>query len=184
MRKKVLVVLADGFEEIEAITVIDVLRRAGLEVTIAGVGHLEIRSSHQVKIICDVKMEEYTDIPDLVVLPGGSPGAENLARSKELKGLIVKMHQSQKTIGAICAAPAVVLEPTGILKGRRATCYPGYEKRFGHDVSFVSDRVIRDGHIITSRGPGTSLEFALALARELQGDEVAESLAEKMLAKA
>lgn len=184
MSKKVLIVLADGFEEIEAVTPIDVLRRAGLEVTTAGVGGRKITGSHGITVETDTTIDEVDDLPDAIVLPGGMPGAENLSKSKVLKNILERMNAEKRQIGAICAAPAVALAPTGILDGRQATCYPGFEERFGDAITFSDDRVIADGNVTTSRGPGTALEFALALAKTLVDAETARELGERMLVKA
>jgi len=184
MRKKVLIVLAEGFEEIEAITPMDILRRADLEVIVAGVGRKEVTGAHGVRVQADVILEHCRDIPDAVVLPGGLPGAENLSKSKELEHLIRKMDQAGKLIGAICAAPSLVLARKGFLDGRKATCYPGFEKNFGPNATFSPDRVVRDGHVVTSRGPGSAMEFALELVEQLAGPEKAEQLAGALLAKA
>lgn len=183
MSKKVLIVLAEGFEEIEAITPIDVLRRAGLEVTTAGIGGTEITGSHNITVVTDTTIREIEELPDAIVLPGGMPGAENLSKSGALRELLKKMNDEGRPIGAICAAPAVALAPTGILDGRTATCYPGFENRFGKAIVFSPDRVVVDGNITTSRGPGTALEFALELAGRLAGAEVQKELSERMLVK-
>ncbi len=184
MAKKVLVILADGFEEIEAITPIDVLRRAGLEVTLAGLSSKTISGSHGIKFQADILLEDFKNLPDAIILPGGLPGAKNLAESPKVVELVKKMNEAKKIIGAICAAPALVLAPNGILNGRKAACYPGFEKNFPAQVDFSHERVIVDGHVITSRGPGSALEFSLQLAEILVGKEKAESLSRDLLAKA
>ncbi|MBI4358804.1 MAG: DJ-1/PfpI family protein [Candidatus Omnitrophica bacterium] len=183
MAKKVLIILADGFEEIEAITPVDVLRRAGVEVTIAGLSGKTITGAHGVKFQTDVTFDEYKDLPDAIILPGGMPGAKNLGESPKVAGLVKKMNRQNKVVGAICAAPALALAPTGILNGKKATCYPGFEKNFPSSVAFSSDRVVVDGNIITSRGPGSALEFALELVEKLVSKEKAETLSEGMLVK-
>lgn len=181
MKQTVLIVLADGFEEIEAVTPIDVLRRAALEVTVAGVEKKEIVGSRGLKIVADILLSEYKGLPDALILPGGSPGAENLRKSAAVQKLLTQMQDQQKWIGAICASPAVVLAPAGILDGKKATCYPGYEKQFGRQTVFEETRVVRDGHLITSRGPGTAFEFSLALVEALRGKEIANKLSEVMV---
>ena len=183
VKKTVLIVLADGFEEIEAITPIDVLRRAGLQVTVAGVGKREVTGAHGIKVQAEEVLEEYQDVPDAVVLPGGLPGADNLKKSAVLGDLLKKMKDQGRLIGAICASPARVLAPAGILEGKKATCYPGFEKEFGPKVRFTEDRVVRDGRLITSRGPGSALEFALELVEQLAGADQAEKLSRALLAK-
>ncbi len=183
MKKTALVVLADGFEEIEAVTPIDILRRAGVEVIIAGVGKRTITGAHGITIEADLLLEQYQELPDALVLPGGMPGAKNLQDSEALSGLIQKMKKAGKLIGAICAAPALVLSKAGVLEGRKATCYPGFEKDFGPKVTFSPERVVRDGMIVTSRGPGTALEFSLELVSQLVGSQSAEKLSHGVLAK-
>ncbi len=183
MAKKVLVVLADGFEEIEAITPIDVLKRAGLDVTIAGLSSKTVTGTHGIKFQTDLLLEEYKNLPDAIILPGGLPGAKNLAESPKVIELVKKMDQAKKVVGAICAAPALVLAPNGILNGRKATCYPGFEKNFSLQINFSHERVIVDGHVITSRGPGSALEFSLQLVEVLVGKEHAKELSEGLLAK-
>ena len=184
MAKKFLIVLADGFEEIEAITPIDVLRRAGLDVVIAGLNSRAVAGAHGIKFEADVTLENYTGLPDALILPGGLPGSENLRKSSLVAELVKQMNEAQKIIGAICAAPALVLAPTGVLDHKKATCYPGFEKNFPPSVQFSPERVVCDGNIITSRGPGSAMEFALALARQLASPEKAEELRSGMLAKA
>ena len=183
MRKTVLIVLADGFEEIDAITPIDVLRRAGLEVIVAGVGKREVTGAHEITVETDLMIEQYQGNPDAIVLPGGMPGAENLQKSEALKDMLQKMKRSGKLIAAICASPAVVLAPNGILDGKKATCYPGFENELGPRVKFSTERVICDGTVITSRGPGTAMEFSLELVSRLISPEKAEQLAQKMVVK-
>ena len=184
MKKTVLIVLADGFEEIEAITPIDVLRRAGLEVIVAGVGKREITGSHGITVETNVMLEQYQETPDAVVLPGGMPGAANLKDSQALQDILQKMKKANRLIGAICASPAVVLSPAGILDGKKATCFPGFESDFGPKVIFSQDRVVRDGQITTSKGPGTALEFALELVSQLVSPDAAKKLSQTMVAKA
>ncbi len=173
--------LADGFEEIEAMTPIDVLRRAGVEVVIAGVGKLQVKGSRGVQVLADVILETYEGTPDAVVLPGGIPGAENLAKSSAVSSLIQRVHASQKIVAAICAAPGLVLSKTGVLEGKKATGYPGYEKEFSSQVTYVETAVVRDGNLLTSRGPGTALEFSLELVSILVDGAMAQKLANAML---
>ncbi|MBI1978359.1 MAG: DJ-1/PfpI family protein [Candidatus Omnitrophica bacterium] len=183
MAKKVLVILADGFEEIEAVTPIDVLRRAGVEVILAGLSGKVVTGAHGIKFQTDVTLDEYKDLPDAMVLPGGMPGAQNLGKSPKVAELVKKMNSQNKIVGAICAAPALAVAPTGILNGRKATCYPGFEKDFPSQVTFSTDRVVVDGNVITSRGPGSAFEFALELVEKLVGKEKVETLREGMLVK-
>jgi len=181
MKKKVLMILAEGFEEIEAVTPMDILRRCDVEVTVAGLGKNAVKGAHDIIFKTDVIFEEYKGMPDAIVLPGGMPGAENLANSLKLKDLIVKMNMEKKLIAAICASPALVLAPSGVLAGKKATCYPGMEKTFAPGVKFVKDDLVKDGNVITSRGPATAPAFGLAIAEELAGREKARMIAEQML---
>ena len=183
MRKTVLVPLADGFEEIEAVTIIDILRRAGIEVIVAGVGGRQVTGSHGITVEANVLLEQYEGTPDAVVLPGGMPGAKNLKESAALRDILHQMKKANKLIGAICASPAVVLASYGFLDGKRATCYPGFENQLGPKVTFSKERVVHDGQIITSRGPGSALEFSLELVKELVGAPMAEKLSQDTIAK-
>lgn len=182
MIKKAVVVLADGFEEIEAVTPIDILRRASVEVVVAGLDNKVITGSHRIKINADILFEEIKDLPDVLILPGGSPGAENLAKSTKLRDFIIRAVKADKFIAAICASPALVLEPIGILKNKKATCFPGMEKLFSQDVKFSEEAVVRDGNLITSRGPGTAILFTLAIVEALIDKKTAGALREKILA--
>lgn len=183
MKKQIVVLLADGFEEIEAVTPVDILRRAGCEVTVAGVGKDLVTGANGLQIKVDVLIEQYEGLPDAVVLPGGAQGATNLRNSDIVLSLLDRMKQADRLVGAICAAPGVVLPKTGILKGKKATCYPGYERNFGYETTFSPDRVVTDGKLVTSRGPGTALEFSIELVRRLVSDEVADDILKKTLAK-
>ena len=181
MLKTALVILAEGFEEVEAIAPVDVLRRAGVRITIAGVADRRVKSSRQVGVETDILLRDLVEMPDAVILPGGIPGATNLARSEEVAELVKKMNDAGKIIAAICAAPATVLAPLGILDGKKATCYPGCESDLSKKTVHSNERVVEDGNIITSQGPGTALEFALAIAVRLAGKEMAETVRGKML---
>lgn len=184
MAKKVVVILADGFEEIEAITPIDVLRRASLEVVLAGLSSKTVSGSHGITFQTDILLDDYNELPDAIVLPGGLPGAKHLAASKKVRELIIRMNDQKKLVSAICAAPALALAPTGVLNGKRATCYPGFEKNFSSEINFSNERVVVDGNIVTSRGPGSALEFALELVEQLVGTAKAQELSQGLLAKA
>jgi 4-methyl-5(b-hydroxyethyl)-thiazole monophosphate biosynthesis len=183
MRRKVLVPIADGTEEIEAVCIIDVLRRAGAEVTVASVGALQVTASRGVKLVADRLLEDCLDETyDLVALPGGIPGAEHLRDSTNLTSLLKLQAQQGRWFGAICAAPAVVLETHGLLENRRATCHPAFSEHLKNDEK-MADRVVVDGNCVTSRGPGTALEFALKLVELLFGEERAQAVAEPMLVR-
>jgi len=184
MKKKVLVLLADGFEEMEAVICIDILRRGGLETKIACLKkNLVVCGSRNIKIQADMKLSEIKQLPDAIVLPGGMPGAENLANSKEANKLIKNCNNEKKIIAAICASPAIVLIPLGILDGKRATCYPQFEEKFGAKTAFVNEAVVVDGNIVTSQGPGTVFYFALKIVELLQGKDTAETVRKRALVK-
>lgn len=181
MVKQVLVPIADGSEEIEAVTIIDVLRRAGARVTVAGVGTLQITASRGVKIVADKLITECAgETYDLIALPGGMPGAENLRNSKELIRLLEDQRAQNRWYAAICAAPAVVLAPLGWLAERHATCHPSFSGQLGSAI-FSTDRVVVDGRCITSQGPGSALEFALTLVAVLFGENKAADVASPMV---
>ncbi len=179
--KKVVVFFADGTEEIEALTPVDILRRAGADVTFAGVGKTECTGSHGIKITADKTARECADEDfDMVVLPGGMPGTINLGKDADVCGMVKKAHDSEKFIAAICAAPSVFGE-MGLLAGKKATCYPGFEKNLlGAEVT--GERVVRDGNIITSRGAGAAIDFALMLVSCLFGEERSEEIRKAVIA--
>lgn len=181
MTRRVAVFLAEGFEEIEAVTPIDVLRRAGADVLSVGLAGLEVTGAHGVVYRADVDLAGLTGDFDLLVIPGGMPGAKNIGDDPAAKKLAAAMLGQGKLVAAICAAPVMTLGAWGMLDGRRATCYPGMEGMFPAGVSFSPDRVVVDGNITTSRGPGTALEFSLAVAGQLVGEGTAKKLAGDML---
>ncbi|MBW2493198.1 MAG: DJ-1/PfpI family protein [Deltaproteobacteria bacterium] len=183
MSEQVVVVLATGFEEIEAATPIDVLRRAGVDVVVAGVGSTAVQGAHGVTYQCDSALEDILSTPRAIVLPGGLPGAENLGKSGAVKEMALKVNENGGICAAICAAPALTLAKYGVLNDRTATCYPSFEKEFDSSTKPSEDRVVVDGNIITSRGPGTSLEFSLKLAAMLVGQEAADEIQDQMLAR-
>ena len=157
MTVKVLVPIADGTEEIEAVTIIDVLRRAKAQVTVASVDALQVTASRGVMIVADCLINECkNDDFDMVVLPGGIPGAEHLRDNQVLKEILLRQSGAGKMYGAICAAPAVVLEPHGLLTDRQATAHPGYVDALG-DTSSAESRVVVDGNCVTSRDSRVSL---------------------------
>ncbi|MEE8359798.1 MAG: DJ-1 family glyoxalase III [Candidatus Omnitrophota bacterium] len=182
MKKRAVVILADGFEETEAVASIDILRRADIETVVCGLRDKTVNGAHDIKMIADTTLEELKGPIDALVLPGGMPGAENLAKSKKVADMIRDAHKRGALVAAICASPALVLAPTGILKGKKATCYPGMEGDLGKGVFFTEERVVVDGNIITSRGPGTALAFALAIVEKLAGVESAKTHKERTLA--
>ena len=181
----VYVFLADGLEEIEALTPVDVLRRAGANVTTVGVTGKTVRGSHGIIVTADVTAEEAStalnsETPEMIVLPGGMPGADNLNASDVVDAFITKCAEDGAFIAAICAAP-YVLGVRGVLKGRMATCFPGFEDRLAGAEHYDCD-VIRDHNIITGRAMGAATEFALELVAALYGDEASEEMKGKILA--
>lgn len=179
--KKVLVPLADGFEEIEAITIVDVLRRAGIEVTTASTTNKqEVTGSHKIIIKADKLLAEVESCTfDMIVLPGGMPGSENLDQHEGLKKMLLEQKNQGKYIGAICAAP-MVIGNMGLLKGLKATCYPGFEKYLeGADISETG--VVVDDKIITGRGAGYAMSFSLKLVEILIAEDMAIDIGRKML---
>jgi len=179
----VCVLLADGFEEIEAVAIIDVLRRAELAVTIVGTSAKSVTGSHGIRIEADTTLEQRAETTwDAVVLPGGLPGATNLRDDERVQALLRRQHAAARPLAAICAAP-IALGAAGVLDGRRATCYPGFEDGL-HGARASDERVVVDGHIITSRGPGTAIEFALALVARLKDERTARQLEKGMLVRA
>ncbi len=173
------ILLADGFEEIEAIAVIDILRRAGISVDILGVGNQTIVSARGITIIPDRGVEEAPLLSDMLILPGGEPGTSNLEKSPMVCHKITQHHHAKKWIAAICAAPRI-LDHLGILEGRVATSYPSTQADLKNCHYSESDVVISD-HIITSRGAGTSLAFAYTLVTQLCHPGVSEKLQTAMV---
>jgi len=160
--------LAEGFEEIEALTVVDVLRRAGINVDTVGVMGSMVTGSHGVRVMTDKKILEINaDEYDGIVLPGGNPGYLNLGRSSKIIEILRKFDAEGKLIAAICAAPSV-LAKAGVLEGKKATIYPGMEKELPYPRG---ERVVIDGKVITSQAPGTAMEFALAIVEFLAGKD-------------
>ena len=175
----VYVFFAHGFEEMEAIVPLDVLRRAGLEVQSVGVGSKTVTGSHGVTIHCDVSDKETSGKGlEMVILPGGMPGTKNLAGSKRVNACIDYCIAKDVWIGAICAAPSI-LGNRGDLKGKKATCFPGWEEQLEGAV-ISPERVVVDGRIVTAKGAGSSMEFALKLVECLLGKEKAAELEASM----
>jgi len=182
--RKVLVPLAPGFEEIEAITVIDILRRAGVDVVVAGTQPGPIEASRKTKhlpdcALDDVRAEDF----DMIVLPGGQPGANNLRANARLKQIIQTLQQRDRHVAAICAAPGV-LSAFGVLKGRTATSHPSVRAEVASAAKKVSDdRVVVDGPIVTSQAAGTAMEFAFKLVEVLCGPDKAAEVNRGVLAR-
>jgi 4-methyl-5(b-hydroxyethyl)-thiazole monophosphate biosynthesis len=177
---QVAVLLADGFEEVEAMAIIDILRRADITVVIAGLHEGYIESTRHVKVIPDTGIDTIrADNFDMLVLPGGQPGADNLNADERVKNLIREFYDKGKLTGAICAAP-YVLANAGILEGRQATAYPTFKDRLGTAL-YQDQNVVIDGQVLTSKGPGTALHFGIAIVESLAGREKAEAIKEAML---
>ncbi len=171
---------ADGFEEIEALTTVDILRRAGMSVQLVSVtGHQTVTGAHQVPVVTDVLFDacDFSDA-DLLVLPGGMPGAATLGEHAGLLELLLDYAKKDKLLAAICAAP-MVLGKLGLLKGKKAICYPGF-KPYLEGAEIVRQQVVVDGQIVTGRGPGATIEFALTLVEILEGKEKKEELIQAM----
>lgn len=182
---KVLIPLADGCEEVEAVTLVDLLRRAGIEVVTAGLAAKPqaIRASRGTVLVPDTTLDEaMTQDFDMVALPGGQPGTDNLNADRRIHALLEKMARQEKYIAAICAAPKVLAD-AGLLKGRRATSFPGsLNPAQLAGVRYEERAVVQDGHILTSRGPGTAMDFALSLIAILT-DTATRDRVEKGLAR-
>lgn len=176
--------LADGFEEVEALCPLDVLRRAGLEVTTVGVGGKDmIAGAHGIMVQADIPDVMYRDSePDMIILPGGMPGATNLDESKTVDAALKVAAKKGAYLCAICAAP-LVLGKRGYLEGKNAVCYPGFEEYLnGANVS-ETETVVKDGKVITAKGMGAAFEFGLELVRALKDDETAENIKRSVFAK-
>jgi 4-methyl-5(b-hydroxyethyl)-thiazole monophosphate biosynthesis len=189
MPKKVIILLADGFEEVEAVTPIDYLRRAGIELTTAAIGKSRtVKGSHGVPVNADTTLEELAGqglagaaLWDGVLLPGGMPGASNLAASPETGAFLKEMAGAGRIVAAICASPALVLAPLGLLSGRCFTCFPGMEGKVSGDAKWTQDKVAVDGNIITSRAAGTAAAWAIALIEKLLDAAAAQKIASSVL---
>jgi len=177
MTKKVLVPVTDGTEELEAVAIIDILRRADIHVHVASTtNNRQVTCSRGVPIIADSLISDCRDEPfDMIALPGGIPGAQNLRDSEILTGMLIKQAESGGFYGAICASPAIILEHHGLLKNKQATCHPGFADQLQNRDSSRS-LVVVDGNCITSRGAGTAIEFSLQLVEILMGDEKRKSV--------
>lgn len=167
--------LANGFEEIEALATLDVLRRAELDVKTVGVGSTSIMGSHQITVTADMEQSQVlTDNMEMVILPGGMPGTLNLENSPIVTTSVRYCFEHDLPVAAICAAPSV-LGHMGLLKGRKAVCFPGFEQEL-EGAELVEGFVCRDGQLITAKGAGAAVEFALEIVRMFQGDDAAQRL--------
>eukprot|EP01102_Stenamoeba_stenopodia_P015678 TRINITY_DN536_c0_g1_i2.p1 TRINITY_DN536_c0_g1~~TRINITY_DN536_c0_g1_i2.p1 ORF type:complete len:209 (+),score=54.32 TRINITY_DN536_c0_g1_i2:48-674(+) len=181
--KRVLVPIANGSEEIETVAIIDTLRRAGAEVTVASVeNELQVECSRGVRLVADVHLrDKLNEKWDLIALPGGLKGAEKFRDTKELMDLFAKQQKEDLPHAALCATPAVALGPHGLLDGRKATCHPSFKSKFPEKGIETNSRVVVDGNLVTSQGPGTAIEFALSLVELLFGKEKAHEVGKPML---
>lgn len=180
LKKNVLVPIANGIEEIEATTIIDVLRRAGLTVRVSSIEDREVTGANGIKIVADSDfIDEVLEDYDAIVLPGGTEGAERFVAYPALRDALKNFNRRQNMVAAICASPALVLAKLGLLDGKKATCYPSFKQ---HINNFVNEKVVVDAHVVTSQGPGTALSFAFKLAEILAGSKVANEVKEGMLA--
>lgn len=181
MMKKVLVPLAPGFEEIEALTAVDILRRAGAEVTVAGTVAGPIEGRSLIKVIPDALMDSVSGKDfDMIVLPGGAVGADNLKKDPRVKEAVEELYKKGKFITAICAAPKV-LSAIGLTEDRTVTSHPSVRSEVKGRIA--DERVVVDGNMITSQGPGTAMEFAFKLVEALFGPEKAEEVNRGVLAR-
>lgn len=163
------VFLADGFEETEAMIPVDILRRAGLKVKTVGVTGKTVKGAHGISVVADIEIEDANDELELALLPGGIPGADNLRANEKVCRIVTETYNRGKTVAAICAAPYILGE-LGLLKGKEAICYPGFEKQlYGAKIS--DKNVVKDGNVITAVGMGASLKFALAIVESLVSKE-------------
>ncbi len=172
----VYVLLANGFEQVEMLTPVDMMRRAGVSVATVGVYSMSVKSSHGVELSADIPLSEVSlgDM-ELLMLPGGQPGVDNLWESEEVRELVKKAYESGKNIAAICAAP-MILARLGILDGREAVCYPACSPELSKARFLPNCGVAKDGKIITGRACGDSFEFAFAIVEELCGKDAADKI--------
>ncbi len=178
---KVYVFLADGFEDVEALIPVDVLRRGGVDVTTVSTTDFPlVTSAHGVNIEADIMFEQgdFSDA-DLIFLPGGMPGAKNLYEHKGVCKAVTEQFAAGRKVAAICAAPAVVLAQLGLLNGKRATCYPGFENMLS-EAHYTADLVTVDGNITTAEGPAAAFPFAYELLAQLTNKNEADKIAEGM----
>jgi protein deglycase len=177
---KVFIFLANGFEEIEAISIIDILRRAEIDVlTVSITRNREVTGSHRITVTADALFENVNfEEGEMLILPGGMPGSSNLQNHKGLADLLLLYSKQLKKISAICAAPKV-LGNLGLLQGKKAVCYPGYEEEL-KDANLSDDGVVMDGTIITGKGPALACEFSFKIVAELKGEEAANRIASAM----
>lgn len=170
---KLIIFLADGFEEVEALTVVDYLRRIGIDIDTVSVNEeLKVKGAHDIEVVVDKKIEDIKDMNKYagIVIPGGMPGATNLRDNDRVIELVKQANKEEKMIAAICAGP-IVLDRAGVIKGKNVTSFPGFEDDL-KEANYKEDIVVRDGNIITSRGPYLAVDFAIEIVRYLDRDKV------------
>lgn len=179
----VYVFLAEGFEEVEALTPVDYLRRAGIEVTTVGVGGKTVTGARKIPVVCDITQDKFNPdtAPEAVILPGGIPGVPNLLKSDVVADALDKTQQNGGLLAAICAAPTV-LAAYGYLEGKNAVCYPGMENELC-GAHYRKERVVRDGMVLTAEAAGSAELFAFELIRILRGDDAAEKVRAAVVAR-
>lgn len=175
--------LADGFEEVEALTVVDLLRRAGIEIeTVSTNDTLAVKGAHNIEVAADIMLDECPEKAHIFIAPGGMPGASNLAANARVCELFSGQHARGGRVAAICAAPAVLLAPLGILDGYDATCYPGFEEALTAGNAFhKNQRVVVDRNVITANGPSSAMPFALSIIEALSSQDKADQVAAGLL---
>lgn len=179
---KIILLLAHGFEEVEALTVTDYLRRMDIVVDMVAIsGEKEVKGAHDIRVLADKLIDEIDDIEsyDGLVIPGGLPGATNLRDDSRVIEIIKKMGKNDKLLAAICAGP-IVLERAGLIDGKKVTSYPGFEGELEGSI-YEEKAVVRDGNIITARGPALAVDFAIEIVKYLLGDEKVQELKEDIL---
>ncbi|MDC7234316.1 MAG: DJ-1/PfpI family protein [Spirochaetales bacterium] len=174
--KTVAVILADGLEEVEAITPIDFMRRAGIDVVTVALKDLLVKGSHGINLEADVPLEEFPRDADALLIPGGMPGSAHIAADERVINLVKDFHTHDKLIAAICAAPSLVLGTAGVLKDKQYTCYPGFEDKAGPYGDYSGERVVKDGNIITGCGVGGAAEFSREVIAALIGEDAANQV--------
>ena len=174
-----LVLMAEGFEEIELTSIVNILRRGGLNVTIAGLKDGLTTGARGIRIQPDASLDSLKEMYDILILPGGSPGYVNLGKDKRVIDILKQYHTQGKIIAAICGGPSV-LAKAGILSGKKATIFPGMEDEL-KDAMYVDNPVVEDGKIITSQGPGTAIDFALTILSRLTSEKKVEEVKERLI---
>lgn len=174
-----IMLLGAGFEEIEALATVDILRRAGLSVQTAGIGGRLITGGHGVTVQADLVIEDVTETPELLILPGGLGGVQSIEGSEAAMAMVARQVAERRPLAAICAAPSI-LGKRGWVDGRQVTCYPGFEPQM-NDAVVQAQPCVTDGTLITGRGPGAAIPFALAIVEQFCGAETREEIAKGLV---